>query len=66
MHTPAEEQGRARVPEIVEPYLREPGFLEQRLEGTFHEVLGLDRRPDARSENQVLVLVETGQAYSLL
>ena len=52
-----QEQRRARVPEIVESYLRKSSLLEKWFEGTLYKVFWVDRRTNARGDDQVVVLI---------
>jgi hypothetical protein len=57
----APEQGRgAGVPEVVETDLREPGLLEEWLEGAIHKVLRVDERTNIGDEDQAAIFVDTG------
>jgi hypothetical protein len=58
MHALAQEQRRARMPEVVEPDRRESRFLEQGLEGAVDDVPGVQRRASHRGEHEPFVLVE--------
>ncbi len=49
----------------MEADLREVGPFEQRLEGTLHDVLGVERRTDVGGEDQAAVFVEPGELYTL-
>jgi len=49
----------------MEAYLWQASLLEQRFEGSFHEVLGINRRADAGGEDQVAILVEARESHPL-
>jgi hypothetical protein len=49
----------------MEAYLWQPSLLEQRLEGSLDEVLGINRRADASGEDQITILVEARASYPL-
>jgi hypothetical protein len=51
-----ESNGSIRMPEIVEPYLGQPGTLESRFEAATHEVTRDRRRACRRGENVLGVL----------
>jgi hypothetical protein len=51
------------VSQIVEAYLWEPGFLEERFEGSLHEILRVDGRADVSSKDKTAVFVESRKLY---
>jgi hypothetical protein len=57
MNASAQEQGGAGITEIVELYLRQSSPLEEWLKGTLDKVLRVDRRTDARGDDQATVLI---------
>ena len=60
VRTPAQEQSRRRVAQIMKPYVRQARALQERLEMALDDVLGFDRRADGGRENEVGVGVGVG------
>jgi hypothetical protein len=59
--TTRQEQGRARVPEVVEAHVRKTRALQERSEAALPEVRGVDRRPGVGPEDEALVPVAVSQ-----
>lgn len=57
---PLEEEGGARVAQVVEGDLRQAGALQERREGPLAEVGGVDQGSALRGEDEALIPVETG------
>src|SRR3712207_4939761 len=54
------------MPQIVEADFGKTGLLEQRLEGSLHEVLRVEGGANVASEDQAPILVESREPHPLL
>src|SRR5919107_4520690 len=61
-----EHQGCAGVPQIMETYFRKLGTLEERLEGSGHEVVAAHGRAYPCWEHEAVVLPESCDFFPLL
>jgi len=49
----------------MKSYRRQAGPLKKGLEGSFDEILGVDRRALLRREDQVVIFVQAGEPHPL-
>lgn len=61
-----EQEGSARVPEVVEPYRPQPRELQERLEGPIAEVRGVDEGSGLSGEDKTAGPVEGAHPLHLL
>jgi hypothetical protein len=65
VNAPAQKQGGAGMPEVMETYLWQSSSIEKWFEGPFDKILGVDGRAPLRGEDQAAFFVKPCEPYLL-